>query len=104
MRLISLTPNFCYYTVIYYGVISSLRGKMHNEHLHTHDHEGHHHSMLNELFCHLPYAIFSVAFSLIVLSFFSVFTMSITDPAIIKKAIDNNTPINVMNNSNMVVI
>ncbi len=57
-----------------------------HEHLHAHDHDGHNHSIINELFCHLPYAIFSVAFGLIVLSFFSVFTMNITDPAIVKKA------------------
>ncbi len=60
---------------------------MHNEHEHldSHDHGAHQHSMMSELFCHLPYAIFSVAFSLIILSFFSVFTMGITDPAIVKK-------------------
>src|SRR5579863_3114716 len=56
---------------------------MHNEH--THDHSDQH-SIVNELFCHLPYAIYSVAFSLIVLSFFSVFSMNIIDPAIVKKA------------------
>ena len=56
-----------------------------HEHLHSHDHDAHQHSMMSELFCHLPYAIFSVAFSLIILSFFSVFTMSIVDPAIVKK-------------------
>jgi len=60
---------------------------MHNEHnhAHVHGHQEHHHSIINELFCHLPYAIFSVAFSLIILSFFSVFTMNIADPALVKK-------------------
>lgn len=60
---------------------------MHNthEHSHSHDHSAHHHSILTELYCHLPYAIFSVAFSLIVLSFFSVFSMNNTDPALMKK-------------------
>src|SRR5437016_3021852 len=54
---------------------------------HTHDH-GHSHSgentILHELLCHLPYAIYSVAFSLIILSIYSVFSMGL-DPAIIKK-------------------
>ncbi len=38
----------------------------HDHHHHFHDHE---HSLRSELFHHLPYAIFSVAFSLIILSF-----------------------------------
>jgi hypothetical protein len=57
---------------------------MHDEHIHSHAH-GEHHSITNELLCHLPYAIFSVAFSLIILSFFSVFSMSNPDPVILKK-------------------
>ncbi len=47
-----------------------------DNHNHNHDHyidvEGghaHSHSLIGELFCHFPYAIFSVAFSLAVLSF-----------------------------------
>jgi len=56
---------------------------MHNEHVHDHYHEEH--NMVNELFCHLPYAIFSVSFSLIILSFFSVFTIGFTDPLVVKK-------------------
>lgn len=36
---------------------------------HTHDHEST--SIMTELICHLPYAIFSVAFGLIILSFLS---------------------------------
>lgn len=58
-----------------------------HEHLHADGHEPHQHSIKNELLCHLPYAIFSVAFSLIVLSFFSVFSMiSQADPTLLKKA------------------
>lgn len=41
---------------------------MHNHSKSEHEH-GHEHSLMGELACHLPYAIFSVAFSLIVLSF-----------------------------------
>lgn len=37
-------------------------------------HEHHEHSVKHELICHLPYAVFSVALSLIVLSFFSMFS------------------------------
>jgi hypothetical protein len=60
---------------------------MHNEHnhSHSHDHTNSHHSIIGELYCHLPYAIFSVAFSLIVLCFFSVFSMHTHDPLIMKK-------------------
>lgn len=36
--------------------------------IHTHDHE---HTVLGEIVCHFPYAVISVAFSLIVLSFVS---------------------------------
>lgn len=40
-----------------------------------HSHDDHHdHSVWEDLICHLPYAVFSVASSLVVLSFFSVFT------------------------------
>ena len=35
---------------------------------------GHQHSIMGELICHLPYAIFSVAFSITVLSFVSYFS------------------------------
>jgi hypothetical protein len=38
----------------------------HDHHNHYHDHE---HSLRSELFHHLPYAIFSVAFALVILSF-----------------------------------
>ncbi len=65
---------------------------MHDEHSHKHDHSHGHdhnhdlleHSIIDELVCHLPYAIYSVAFSLIALSIYSVFSMSL-EPAIVKK-------------------
>ena len=66
---------------------------MHDEHSHNHNIEhGHDHdhshngenTLVHELLCHLPYAIYSVAFSLIMLSVYSVFTMGL-DPAIINK-------------------
>jgi len=41
---------------------------------HTHEH-----SVYDELICHLPYAVFSVAFALIVLSFFSSFSVYNSD-------------------------
>lgn len=56
---------------------------MHDEHNHNHEISTEH-SIFDELLCHLPYAIYSVAFSLIILSVYSVFSMSI-DPAIVKK-------------------
>ncbi len=40
----------------------------HHHHDNNHEHEGHSTSLMGELLHHLPYAIFSVAFSLIVLS------------------------------------
>lgn len=42
-------------------------------HSHSHDKSvlEHHHTVLSEILCHFPYAIFSVAFSMICLSFFS---------------------------------
>lgn len=58
---------------------------MHDEHSHSHDHSHNgENTILHELFCHLPYAIYSVAFSLIILSIYSVFSMSL-DPIIVKK-------------------
>lgn len=38
-----------------------------------------------ELFCHLPYAVYSVLTSLVVLSFFSMFMLSYGDVTVIKK-------------------
>lgn len=49
----------------------------HNHYGHNHDHHddhNHEHSLQQELVCHLPYAIFSVAFGLAVLSFLSYFS------------------------------
>jgi len=65
---------------------------MHDEHSHKHGHSHGHdhnhdlleHSVIDELVCHLPYAIYSVAFSLIALSIYSVFSMNL-EPAIVKK-------------------
>jgi len=58
---------------------------MHDGHSHKHDH-GHSGELtiVHEMFCHLPYAIYSVAFSLIIVSIYSVFSMSL-DPIIVKK-------------------
>ncbi len=55
-------------------------------HSHGHDHgHGHNHSLVEELICHVPYAIFSVAFSLIVLSFLAYASQSVADPKMLKK-------------------
>lgn len=54
-------------------------------HSHCHDHNHDHgHSLLSELAHHLPYAIFSVAFSLIILSLVSFFSSGF-DHAVLKK-------------------
>lgn len=58
---------------------------MHDGHSHKHDHSHDGElTIVHELLCHLPYAIYSVAFSLIILSIYSVFSMSL-DPIFIKK-------------------
>ena len=62
---------------------------MHDHHTHSHSHahtviDEVEHSVMDEMVCHLPYAIYSVAFSLIVLSIYSVFSMGL-DPALVKK-------------------
>lgn len=60
---------------------------MHDKHSHHHANDHDHscgHTIIDEMICHLPYAIYSVAFSLIILSLYSVFSMSL-DPAIVKK-------------------
>lgn len=50
------------------------------EQYHSHDHQGHdhsqphEHSLYGELICHFPYAVFSVAFSLLFLSLLTFFT------------------------------
>ena len=52
--------------------------------LHGHEHSG---SFLSELMCHLPYAIFSVALCLIILSFLSYFTFNACiSPILLKKS------------------
>ena len=43
----------------------------HHEHIHEHGALEHHHSVIGELLCHFPYAIFSVAFSMICLTLLS---------------------------------
>jgi len=55
-----------------------------NDHSHDHSHDSGQHTIIDEMICHLPYAIYSVAFSLIILSIYSVFSMTL-DPAIVKK-------------------
>lgn len=60
---------------------------MHDGHSHNHDHDHIHsgeNTLVHELLCHLPYAIYSVAFSLIILSVYSVFSIGL-DPSIVKK-------------------
>lgn len=65
---------------------------MHDKHIHSHDHHHHHHedtytvthTIAQELMHHLPYAIFSVAFALLILSFYSAFSIDING-AIVKK-------------------
>jgi len=48
---------------------------MNNEKEICHVHTDHDHSLMGELICHLPYAIFSVALGLIVLSFLSYWSL-----------------------------
>lgn len=55
-----------------YHLPTKLPGILMDQHNHDHFHDHYHdheHSLKSELFHHLPYAIFSVAFSLIILSF-----------------------------------
>lgn len=57
-----------------------------HSHVHDHHHQQHDHTVLGELFCHLPYAIFSVAFGLAILSFLSAITIGqAVDPRLAKK-------------------
>ena len=53
-------------------------------HDHSHDHS-HSDSLVYELMCHLPYAVFSVAFCLMVLSMISFFVRDATDVSTLKK-------------------
>ena len=50
---------------------------------HDHDHQ---HTVAQELLCHLPYAIYSVAFGLAVLSFVTYFSLTDTPGVICKKS------------------
>ena len=54
----------------------------HDHHDHYHDHE---HSLKGELFHHLPYAIFSVAFALVVLSFVTLALQGMAKKWLLKK-------------------
>ncbi len=47
---------------------------------HTHDH-----TVTNELICHLPYAVFSVAFALTILSVLSAFSLGVVDKNLVKQ-------------------
>ena len=47
---------------------------------HTHDH-----TVTNELICHLPYAVFSVAFALTILSVLSAFSLGVADKNLVKQ-------------------
>ena len=51
----------------------------HHSHDHYHDHDN---SLRSELLHHLPYAIFSVAFALIILSFITLFFANFSDPKV----------------------
>lgn len=60
----------------------------HHKHNHAHDHEAHavhKESLWNELICHFPYAVFSVAFSLILISFVPLIPNAVVTAAAIKK-------------------
>lgn len=51
-----------------------------------HDHhEGHEHSLMSELLCHFPYAVFSVALGLALLSLISVVSLSQADPRLARR-------------------
>jgi len=53
----------------------------HDHHDHTHDHE-HSHGMMDELIHHIPYAVFSVALCLILLSFFACSNLQTANAAL----------------------
>ena len=46
---------------------------------HTHEH-----TVTNELICHLPYAVFSVAFALTILSVLSAFSLGVVNKNLVK--------------------
>ena len=56
-------------------------------HHNNHNHHGHAYggTMLGELICHFPYAVFSVAFGLALLSFVSFVSFGSTDPVLARK-------------------
>lgn len=55
-----------------------------NDHFeHDHSHGSHSSSLTSELICHLPYAIFSVALSLVILSFVAFLSIGTTAPELI---------------------
>jgi len=52
------------------------------------EHPCHSHSVLHELMVHLPYAVFSVAFGMALLSFTSFYTMGVTSPDTVRAGSD----------------
>ncbi|MCL4361325.1 hypothetical protein M1446_03150 [Candidatus Dependentiae bacterium] len=60
-----------------------------SDHFHGHsgsgEHAHHSDSLVYELMCHFPYAIFSIAFGLILLSVFGYYSLNTTDLKMIKK-------------------
>src|SRR5579872_7590654 len=55
-------------------------------HVNCHDHhDAHEHTLMGELLCHFPYAVFSVALGLAILSLISVISLTHADPKIAKK-------------------
>jgi len=52
----------------------------HHSHNHNHNHDDHGHSLYGELMCHLPHAIFSVAFSLMILTLVTYFSAGLMQP------------------------
>ncbi len=57
----------------------------HDHHHHDGDHHDHNHGMWDELIHHIPYAIFSVALCLILLSFFGAISLSGIEASIMRK-------------------
>jgi hypothetical protein len=58
----------------------------HHHHDHSLEHEhSHEHTLKDGIICHLPYAIFSVAFCLTILSFLSYITLGISNGMVLRK-------------------
>lgn len=80
---------FCYKEKIFYvfrGNISM--AEKHSTHHHDHDHDDHGHihgSTWDELIHHIPYAVFSVAFCLILLSIFGAMSLGTQEAHLVKK-------------------